>query len=96
MSEFSAELYATALMPPPEFWLVSANDEQPSKNDLSAGGKSSEGNASATGGDKRVSSTDHAGNADSVMSHREDRATEEGASKHLDPDKPSDPSDPQR
>ena len=50
MSEFSAELYATALMLPPEFWLVSANDEQPSKNDLSAGGKSSKGNAFATGG----------------------------------------------
>lgn len=42
MSEFLAELYATALMPPPEFWLVSANDEQPSKNDLSAGVKSSD------------------------------------------------------
>ena len=96
MSEFSAELYATALRLPPEFWLVSANDEQPSKNDLSAGGKSSKGNAFATGGDNRVSSTDHAGNADSVMPHREDQATEEGASKHLEPDKPSDPSDPQR
>lgn len=81
-------------MPPPEFWLVSANDEQPSKNDLSAGVNSSEGNASATGGDKRVSSTDHAGNADSVMLHSEDQVTEEGASKRLDPDKPSGPSDP--
>ena len=94
MSEFSAELDATALMLPPEFWLVSANDEQPSKNDLSAGGKSSEGNASATGGDKRGSITEHAGNADSVMPHREDQATEEGASKHLDTDEPSGPSEP--
>lgn len=78
MSEFSAELYAAALMPPPEFWIVSANDEQPDEGEPFDDGKPSEGNMSSTCGDNSV------------------RATEEGASKHLEPDKPSDPSDPQR